>query len=299
MISQYEYDNNDMKYDDDDMEYNDDINSQYEYNDDDMIVFDGYEEDDENDEDDEDENEENEEEGKGEGKRRGKEEEKEKTEERGENHHHQIVYEAFDKDKMSSYNGDGEFAPYFENFTTTSFFCWLQKHNISTTRPISISLKKAPSISKSIKNAYQLSIRDIIWYVLNNPSILKNMYFGLGIDSEINQNIGMHPSDYITLSSSSPSLPVYKLFIDLYFDDFGTYQNVYHSLGEFKQGKLIKVNGQDAWVIASLGVITADLPQGNDMADLQKTSRYHHVTDDQFKEILQESSASAKKHLCL
>ena len=26
-------------------------------------------------------------------------------------------------------------------------------------------------------------------------------------------------------------MPVYKLFIDLYYDDFGTYRNVYHSLG--------------------------------------------------------------------
>lgn len=177
-----------------------------------------------------------------------------------------------------------------------------------------------------------------------------------------------HPSDYITLRSPPSSLPVYKLFIDLYYDDFGTYRNVYHSLGgiylqfgnmpsyerkllknhfvlgfvpfggdfneftqpfisemkEFEQGKLMKVNGQDAWVIASLGVVTADLPQGNDMAgvmrhnatkgcrtclvsynsltdfnqDLQKISRYHHITNNQFKEILQESGTSAKKHLC-
>ncbi|GBC01149.1 hypothetical protein RclHR1_40880001, partial [Rhizophagus clarus] len=40
-----------------------------------------------------------------------------------------------------------------------------------------------------------------------------------------------HPSDYITLRLPPSSLPVYKLFIDLYYDDFGTYRNVYHSLG--------------------------------------------------------------------
>ena len=27
------------------------------------------------------------------------------------------------------------------------------------------------------------------------------------------------------------NLPVYKLYIDLYYDDFGTFCNVYHSLG--------------------------------------------------------------------
>ncbi|CAB4392584.1 unnamed protein product [Rhizophagus irregularis] len=103
-VSQYEYDN-------DDMEYDDDMNSQYEYNDDDMIVFDSYEEDDEDDE-----------EGEGEEWERRGEEEEEETEEGEEDHHHQIVDEAFDKDKMSSYNDDGEFAPYFENFTTASLF---------------------------------------------------------------------------------------------------------------------------------------------------------------------------------
>ncbi|GES86735.1 hypothetical protein GLOIN_2v1790940 [Rhizophagus clarus] len=95
-----------------------------------------------------------------------------------------------------------------------SLFCWLQKHNISTSaykdlvdilhnfkfnpshvmkniqrfqewrkrlplipisaKSISILSKKTPSISKEIKNAYQFSIRDIIWYVLNNPSLLKS-----------------------------------------------------------------------------------------------------------------------------
>src|SRR6266496_298052 len=42
---------------------------------------------------------------------------------------HQIV-EALDEDKIPSC--DGEFAPYFNNYTTTALFCWLQKHNIST-----------------------------------------------------------------------------------------------------------------------------------------------------------------------
>jgi len=42
---------------------------------------------------------------------------------------HQIV-EALDEDKIPSC--DGEFAPYFNNYTTTALFCWLQKHNILT-----------------------------------------------------------------------------------------------------------------------------------------------------------------------
>ena len=120
-----------------------------------------------------------------------------------------------------------------------------------------------------------------------------------------------HPSDYVSIRQPpSSTIPIYKLFLDIYYDDFGTFRNVYHSLGgvyvqfgnmparqrkllknhfvlgfvpfggnfnefmlpfisemkEFEQGKLMEVNGQDAWVIAGLGVVTADLPQGNDMA---------------------------------
>ncbi len=135
-----------------------------------------------------------------------------------------IIDKALDEDKMPSYDNNNEFAPYFENFTTASLFCWLQKHNISTNayedlaeiihnpqfmpthviknvqrfrkwrqhlpllsiseRSISISSKKTLSTSKNSKMAYQLSISDIIWHVLNNPSLMKHMYFGPGIDSE-------------------------------------------------------------------------------------------------------------------
>ena len=141
-----------------------------------------------------------------------------------ENHNH-IIDEALNKNKMPFYNSENEFAPYFENFTTAALFCWLQKHKISTSayedlakiihdpqfvtthvvknvrrirtwrkhlpllpiseKNISISSRKTPSTSKDSKMAYQLSINDIIWHVLNNPSLMKHMYFGPGIDSEI------------------------------------------------------------------------------------------------------------------
>ena len=178
-----------------------------------------------------------------------------------------------------------------------------------------------------------------------------------------------HPSDYVSIRQPpSSTIPIYKLFLDIYYDDFGTFRNVYHSLGgvyiqfgnmparqrkllknhfvlgfvpfggnfnefmlpfisemkEFEQGKLMEVNGQDAWVIASLGVVTADLPQGNDMAgvlrhnalkgcrtctasresltnlyqDVPATSRYHHITDVQFEEISDEPVTSRQSQLC-
>jgi len=177
-----------------------------------------------------------------------------------------------------------------------------------------------------------------------------------------------HPSEYITIRQPPSShTPIYKIFLDLYYDDFGTYRNVYHSLGgiylqfgnmpahqrkllknhfvlgfvpfggnfneflkpfisemkKFEQGKMMMVNGKNAWVIASLGVVTSDLPQGNDMVgvlrhnankgcrtcttssnsltnntqNIPKISRYHHITDDEFNEILNENNESVKKRL--
>ena len=194
MEFQYDYEHDDM-----DSQYNyeyDDMDSQYSYEYDNMD-FDNYED-----------------------ERAGEEVEEEEKKER-----RQIVDEALSGDKMSSCSNDNELAPYFENSTAASLFCWLQKHNISTNayedladilhndnfnpthviknvrrfrksrerlpllpisaRSISILSKKTPSTSKDSKIAYQLSVSDIIYYVLNNPSMFNHMYFGPGIDSEI------------------------------------------------------------------------------------------------------------------
>ncbi|GET02425.1 hypothetical protein GLOIN_2v1790940 [Rhizophagus clarus] len=385
-----------------------------------------------------------------------------------------FVDEALAKDKLPSY--DGDFAPYFQNLTTAALFCWIYKHNISTNAYEDlVDIIMRPEFNRDHIMAYQLSISDIIWNILNNPSLLKEMYFGTGVDSktkseywhgtlwaesplfgqeqlmisgeiyqcgdfyrlriqkvldysdlpgtfkgELRQNRSLsgevwlqdepfltittsqisekvaadtlritkilykhhthwrirdatfsyqHPSEYISIRQPpSPTIPVYKLFLDIYYDDFGTFRNVYHSLGgvyvqfgnmparqrkllknhfvlgfvsfggnfnefmlpfisemkEFEQGKLMEVNGQDAWVIAGLGVVTADLPQGNDMCgvlrhnankgcrtctasresltnfsqDVPATSRYHHITDDQFKEIFNEPATTRQRRLC-
>ena len=38
-----------------------------------------------------------------------------------------------------------------------------------------------------------------------------------------------------------------------------------NELREVEKGKIMNIQGQDVWVIAGLGVIMADLPQGNDL----------------------------------
>ncbi|PKC60468.1 hypothetical protein RhiirA1_467974 [Rhizophagus irregularis] len=166
----------------------------------------------------------------------------------------------------------------------------------------------------------------------------------------------MHPSEYSVLSPPpSQYKRVLKLFVDIYYDDFGIYQNVYHALGgiyiqlgnmpfdirkhirnhfvlgfvpfggnfddfiqpfisdmkQLEQGIVMNVMGEDCWVVAGLGSVTADLPQGNDLTgikrhgaikgcrtclvakenatdmnlDIANISRYHHITNIQFEEM--------------
>src|SRR5205814_5035733 len=66
------------------------------------------------------------------------------------------------------------------------FWTWRQRLPILpiSARSISISSKKTLLTSKDSKIAYQLSVSDIIYYVLNNLLIFKHMYFGSDIDSK-------------------------------------------------------------------------------------------------------------------
>ena len=43
-----------------------------------------------------------------------------------------------------------------------------------------------------------------------------------------------HPSEYVAIElfQDKDALPVYKLFLDIYYDNFSTYRNVYHSFGD-------------------------------------------------------------------
>jgi len=234
---------------------------------------------------------------------------------------------------------------------------WLQDESFQTVKMSQLVKKTTVMIAyqhQHIPNK-SLHVNEII-YLYNGHWQIRNAILSY-----------QHPSEYISIRYPPSSMPVYKIFLDLYYDDFGTFRNVYHSLGgvyiqfgnmpahqrkllknhfvlgfvpfggdfneflrpfisemkNFEQGKIMKVNGQDAWVIASLGVVTSDLPQGNDMVgvlrhnanrgcrtctiskdfltdntqNIPKKSRYHHITDDEFNEILNENTMSTKKQL--
>ncbi|UZO19328.1 uncharacterized protein OCT59_010625 [Rhizophagus irregularis] len=353
---------------------------------------------------------------------------------------HQIV-EALDEDKIPFCNG--QFAPYFDNYTTTALFCWLQKHNVSTkayedlvdiihnsqfepthvvknirrfqswrkrlpllpiiTKSIKISPKKTPSTSRGSKLSYQLSISEIIWRVLNNPMLMKHMYFGPGINSEEKSEFwhgnlwgesplfGQHEIlisevlyrsgdfvyyhddngqkklgrlrsilknhdgyyqlriqkilEYSDLPGNLKGLPRQRRSItgEVWLQDepfliimtsqilekvtilmMFQHQNIPDEMKELEKGKVMTVQGQDAWIIAGLGVVTADLPQGNDMTgvlrhnankgcrtckttkeslsahnqDIVTTLRYHHITDEEILKISHETIMSRRDQLC-
>jgi len=174
-----------------------------------------------------------------------------------------------------------------------------------------------------------------------------------------------HPSEYIHLQQLPGDIPIRKIFLDLYHDDFGTFRSVYHSLGgvyfqfgnmpqsmrkqlknhfpigfvpfggsfdDFirpfikelqKLEKRVKMTslGQEVWVIAGLGSVTADLPQGNVHASVKnhggirgcrsckapresltnpsfnilENARYYHFTDTEITRINQETGITRSR----
>ncbi|KAF0474141.1 hypothetical protein F8M41_024755 [Gigaspora margarita] len=64
-------------------------------------------------------------------------------------------------------------------------------HLLQIKSQIHISNKKTLSTSRNTKKAYCLSISDIIWHVLNNPSLFDKMYFSPGKKLQKNMNYGM------------------------------------------------------------------------------------------------------------
>ncbi|UZO05405.1 uncharacterized protein OCT59_025755 [Rhizophagus irregularis] len=90
-----------------------------------------------------------------------------------------------------------------------------------------------------------------------------------------------------------------------------------------EKGILMNIQGIDCWIIASLGCVTADLPQRNDLAgvkrhgairgcriclvtkenstdlilDIASVSRCHHITDSQFKIIFTASTLRQQNNI--
>ncbi|GET51727.1 hypothetical protein GLOIN_2v1790377 [Rhizophagus irregularis DAOM 181602=DAOM 197198] len=280
-----------------------------------------------------------------------------------------FVDAALAEDKLPSF--DGDFAPYFQDLTTATLFCWIHKHNISTSAYEDlVDIIMRPEFNRDAYwDQYRLRIQKVLDYndlpgtfkreLGQNRSLSREVWlqdepFLTITTSQISEKVTedtlritkilykhhahwhirdatlsyQHPSEYVSIMQPpSSTMKVYKLFLDIYYDDFRTFRNVYHSLGgvyvqfgnmpahqrkllknhfvlgfvpfggnfnefmlpfvsemkEFEQGKLMKVNGKNSWVIA----------------DIPATSRYHHTTDIQFKEISDESTTTRQNQLCI
>ncbi|CAB4378846.1 unnamed protein product [Rhizophagus irregularis] len=264
-----QYYNDEMEDDDQSFDNEEEEETDNEYNSEEKEKNDNeYNRDEEEDDDNGDNNKEEEEEGNNE----EEEEHNNNEEERNDNEEEEIhqIIEALDEDKIPTCNG--EFALYFDNYTTTALFCWLQKHNVSTkayedlvdiihnpqfepthvvknirrfqswrkrlsllpiiTKPIQILPKKTLSTSRDSKLSYQLSISDIIWRVLNNPMLMKHMYFGPSVNSETK-------SEYWhgTLWGESPLFGQHEIIISEVIYQSGDFV-YYHNNGLKKLGRL-------------------------------------------------------------
>ncbi|CAB4488342.1 unnamed protein product [Rhizophagus irregularis] len=184
-----------------------------------------------------------------------------------------IVDASTDINQMANIN---ENTPYFENSTSTLLFCWIQKHNIST-------------------NAYN----DLV-DILQNPTfnandIVKNIKIQrVYIYNELPNNF------YSNARSTTQESQLW--LVD---------QHLEEDMKRLEQGIVMNVLKEDCWIVAGLGCITADLPQGNDLTgikwhgaikgcrtclvakenatdenlDIASISRYHHITDTQFEDM--------------
>ncbi|CAB4427546.1 unnamed protein product [Rhizophagus irregularis] len=126
-----------------------------------------------------------------------------------------------------------------------------------------------------------------------------------------------HPSEYCSFPQNSSFVPFggkFKDFIRPFLKE----------LKELEKGKIINIQGEDTLVVAGLGLVTADLPQGNDLTgvmrhnakkgcrfcmieeheslksfdDLSKELRYHQLMDREFEKILSSNSLTEQKVLC-
>jgi hypothetical protein len=161
-------------------------------------------------------------------------------------------------------------------------------------------------------------------YINNQNYIIKEILYKKPGKEEtwITRHINLRhflPLEYIREPNNRKNLPIKKIFLDLYFDDFGTYRTVYHSLGgvyvqignmPFDLRKLLKnhfiigfvpfgasfnefikpfirdiqklekgiemeINGEKYLIAGGLGVVTADLPQGNDLCGVKRHGANH------------------------
>ncbi|CAG8794655.1 17672_t:CDS:2, partial [Racocetra persica] len=106
-------------------------------------------------------------------------------------------YKLFESQLQSFEEFNRKYSLYFPNFTSTLLFLWITEHMIFTaayedlrnrlpllkvwSHTVPISRQHTLSNSASTKPTYSIIPVDYIEYILNNPTIVPNLYFGPGI----------------------------------------------------------------------------------------------------------------------
>ncbi|UZO26556.1 uncharacterized protein OCT59_018772 [Rhizophagus irregularis] len=153
---------------------------------------------------------------------------------------HQIV-EALDEDKI----------PFCNVLYRSGDFVYYRDDNGQK------KLGRLRSILKNHDGYYQLRIQKILEYS-DLPGNLK----GLPRQRRsITGEVWLQDEPFLIIMTSQI---LEKVTILMMFQ----HQNIPDEMKELEKGKVMTVQGQDAWIIAGLGVVTADLPQGNDMTEI-------------------------------
>ncbi|CAB4423898.1 unnamed protein product [Rhizophagus irregularis] len=257
----------------------------------------------------------------------------------------------------------GEYGPYFPNFTSSMIFIWITKHMISTsayedltkilTHPkfrkediitnirqirkwrnrlplakvnehsVPLSKYRTPSTYESTKKAFTISPLIHLERILNNPILMPKMYFGPGVVTDEMQEFW-----HGELWQDSLMFGEHKIKKDNEVYKAGDFLICYEQSSTFicrvRDNRHTRGNGNELWLVeGSIGCVTADLPQGNDIADVKrhnakygcrscnvpndqytnidynyiKNARFHQQTEKQFIEIKSQHSKIDRERL--
>ncbi|CAG8552242.1 21306_t:CDS:2, partial [Racocetra persica] len=122
--------------------------------------------------------------------------------------------------------------------------------------------------------------------VLNDKGLDKIVDEALNIEKMLSIS-----GEYIPYFKSTTEAKQLKNYFVIGFVPFdGCFNNFIvpfiNKMKKLEKGIIIDMQGNKSLVIANLGDMTADLPQGNDLAGIKRhVSCYHHLTNSQFEEI--------------
>ncbi|CAG8801338.1 22067_t:CDS:2, partial [Cetraspora pellucida] len=187
--------------------------------------------------------------------------------------------------------------------------------------------KKTSSNSKNTKDTYYLSINDIIWHVLNNPTLIKHMYFGPGqeitnkseywhgnlwAESPLYGKDSIKINKYnvkklgriraIIISDNTLKLKVQKIikYHELPKNFYNNDKKLHSQLGEvwlidnsFELNSIKLVELQDVINHASVTTSYRE-PEFTHNINIAQLSRYCHITNEQFNKVL--SAHTAREH---